>query len=71
MEGRLGGMWGDASGNAAAAAAEFIAAASRSADEDPVDEDGCPLMTHVVASRIVREAGGYRAPQVGAVQAAP
>lgn len=51
---------------AAAAAAEFISELSKSgADaEDPVDEDGCPVMTHVVVSRIVRDAGGYRAPHV-------
>jgi len=49
---------------AAAAAAAFIAR-SNAEDEDPVDEeDGSPLMTHVVVSRIVREGGGYRSPQV-------
>ena len=42
---------------AAAAAEAFMAAASKKA-EDPVDEDGYPIMTHVVVSRMVREAGG-------------
>ena len=49
---------------AAAAAEAFIAASLKTADDDPVDEDGYPVMTHLVVSRIVREAGGYRAPAV-------
>lgn len=50
---------------AAAAAAEFFGGgSSTSGVDDPVDDNGHPVMTHEVVARIVREAGGYRCPAV-------
>lgn len=56
----------DASAAAGAAAFAAAHASDRCAmtEEDPVDEDGRPVMTSRAVLRIVREAGGFTAPEM-------
>ena len=48
--------------------ADFEAASRPAFEEDPVDENGFPIMTHKVVHRIVyREFGGYIEPSINDV----